>query len=45
MKAMPIMLTTPAGFDAWLAAEPAKALKVQRPLPCGRLSVAAKCER
>ena len=31
-KAMPAILTTPEECDAWLSAEPAEALKLQRPL-------------
>jgi putative SOS response-associated peptidase YedK len=44
-KAMPVMLTTPAECDAWLSAEPAEALKLQRPLPAEQLKIVAKGER
>jgi putative SOS response-associated peptidase YedK len=44
-KAMPVMLTTPAEFDAWLLAEPDEALKLQRPLPEQMLKIVAKGER
>jgi putative SOS response-associated peptidase YedK len=32
-KAMPVILTTPAEVDLWLAADAPKALELQRPLP------------
>lgn len=44
-KARPVTLTTPAEFDAWLSAGPEEALKLQRPLPAGRLKIVAKGER
>ncbi len=44
-KAMPVILTTAAEFDAWLSAEPDEALKLQRPLPADRLKIVAKGER
>jgi putative SOS response-associated peptidase YedK len=44
-KAMPAILTTPEECDAWLSAEPAEALKLQRPLPGGQLTIVARGER
>jgi putative SOS response-associated peptidase YedK len=44
-KAMPVMLTTPAECDAWLSAEPAEALKLQRPLPAHQLKIVATGQR
>lgn len=44
-KAMPVMLTTPAEFDAWLTADMNEALKLQRLLPAERLMIVAKGER
>lgn len=44
-KAMPVILTTQAECDAWLSAEPAEALKLQRPLPVDQLKIVAKGER
>jgi putative SOS response-associated peptidase YedK len=44
-KAMPAILTTEAECDAWLSAEPAEAIKLQRPLPDGQLKIVASGER
>ena len=44
-KAMPAILTTPEECDAWLSAEPAEALKLQRPLPDELLKIVATGER
>jgi putative SOS response-associated peptidase YedK len=44
-KAMPVILTEPAEFDAWLEGDTESALKLQRPLPAERLSIVAKGER
>jgi putative SOS response-associated peptidase YedK len=44
-KAMPAILTTPEECDTWLSAEPADALKLQRPLPGGQLTIVARGER
>jgi putative SOS response-associated peptidase YedK len=39
---MPVVLTTPAEFDAWLSADVEGALKLQRPLPGDRLRIVAR---
>jgi putative SOS response-associated peptidase YedK len=44
-KAMPVMLTTAAEFDAWLSADVEEASKLQRPLPAGQLSIVARGAR
>ena len=44
-KAMPVILTEPAEWDAWLSAEPAEALKLQRPLPDTALEVVPRPEK
>ena len=44
-KAMPAILTTEEECDAWLSAEPAEALKLQRPLPDDQLTIVARGER
>jgi putative SOS response-associated peptidase YedK len=44
-KAMPAILTTEAECDAWLSAEPAEAMKLQRPLPDRQLTIVARGER
>jgi putative SOS response-associated peptidase YedK len=44
-KAMPAILTTPEECDAWLSAEPAEALKLQRPLSDDLLMIVARGER
>lgn len=41
-KAMPVILTTKAEVEAWLTAPTAVALKLQRPLPDGSLTVVAR---
>jgi putative SOS response-associated peptidase YedK len=40
-KVMPVILTTPEECDAWLPAEPADALKLQRPLSDEALKIVA----
>ncbi len=40
-KAMPVILTEPAEFDAWLEADVGAALELQRPLPADRLKIVA----
>jgi|SRR5579871_5671715 len=44
-KAMPVMLTEPAEFDAWLSADVGEALELQRPLPAANLKIVAMGER
>jgi putative SOS response-associated peptidase YedK len=44
-KAMPVILTEPAEWDAWLEADAGTALKLQRPLPVDRLRVVALDQR
>jgi putative SOS response-associated peptidase YedK len=42
---MPVILTTPAEVDLWLAADAPKALELQRPLPEDALRIVASGER
>jgi putative SOS response-associated peptidase YedK len=44
-KAMPVILTTPAACDTWMAAPPAIALTLQMKLPDGALLVVARGEK
>ena len=44
-KAMPAILTTEAECDAWLSAEPAEAMKLQRPAPDDALKIVATGEK
>ena len=44
-KAMPVILTDPAEFDAWLEADVRTALELQRPLPAERLEIVALDQR
>ena len=44
-KAMPVLLTTPDEHETWLTAPMAKALKLQRPLPNGLLTIVATGRR
>jgi putative SOS response-associated peptidase YedK len=44
-KAMPVILTTPAEVEQWMTAPAEEALKLQRPLPDGMLSIVARGER
>jgi putative SOS response-associated peptidase YedK len=44
-KAMPVVLTTPAEVDLWLAAPAAEALQLQRPVPDDVLRIVATGER
>jgi len=44
-KAMPVILTTPAGVPLWLMADPPKALELQRPLPDEALRIVASGEK
>ncbi len=41
-KAMPVILTTPDEVEAWMKAPSDEALKLQRPLPDGRLRIVAR---
>ena len=42
---MPVILTTPAEVDLWLAADAPKALELQRPLPDDALRIVASGEK
>ena len=42
---MPVILTTPAEVDLWLAADAPKALELQRPLPENALQIVASGEK
>jgi putative SOS response-associated peptidase YedK len=42
---MPVLLTTPAEYDAWLSAPIEQAIALQRPLPDGALRVVARGEK
>src|SRR5262249_39684975 len=44
-KAMPVVLTTEAEREIWLTAPAAEALKLQRPLPDGTLTIVATGEK
>jgi hypothetical protein len=44
-KVMPVILTEPAEFDAWLDSDVESALKLQRPLPADRLQIVALDQR
>jgi putative SOS response-associated peptidase YedK len=44
-KAMPVILRTVEECDAWLTAEPAEALKMQRPLADDALKIVARGEK
>jgi putative SOS response-associated peptidase YedK len=44
-KAMPVVLTTPAEIETWMTAPAEEALKLQRPLLDGALTVVARGER
>ncbi|MET0745120.1 MAG: SOS response-associated peptidase [Microvirga sp.] len=44
-KAMPVILTTPEDYATWLTAPVEEALKLQRPLPDGALTIVARGER
>jgi putative SOS response-associated peptidase YedK len=44
-KAMPVILRTAEECDAWLTADPAEALKMQRPLPNDALKIVATGEK
>ena len=41
-KAMPVILTEPEEIETWLTAPAADALKLQRPLPDGRLKIVSR---
>ena len=44
-KAMPVILTTAAEVDLWLAADAQQALELQRPLPDDALKIVASGEK
>ena len=44
-KAMPVILTEPQEWDAWLSAQWAEAKALQRPLPDGSLRIVAQGSR
>jgi putative SOS response-associated peptidase YedK len=44
-KAMPVILTTTEEFDLWLHGETVESLKLQRPLPDGKLDIVARGEK
>src|SRR5262249_7213855 len=44
-KAMPVVLTEPEEWDAWLNADASTALKLQRPLSADRLRIVALDQR
>jgi putative SOS response-associated peptidase YedK len=44
-NAMPVILTSPDEFDAWLSVPTEDALKLQRPLPDGALRIVARGEK
>jgi putative SOS response-associated peptidase YedK len=44
-KAMPVFLTMPAEIETWMTASADEALKLQRPLPDGKLAIVARGER
>ena len=44
-EAMSVTLTTTEQFDLWLEGETVEALKLQRPLPDGMLSIVARGEK
>jgi len=44
-KAMPVILTAPEEIEQWLTAPAEEALRLQRPLPDGALTVVARGEK
>src|ERR1700757_2156792 len=44
-KAMPVILTTSEEIETWMTAPAEEALKLQRPLPDGKLTIVARGER
>jgi hypothetical protein len=44
-KAMPVILTSPEDFETWMTAPAEEALKLQRPLAEGELTIVARGER
>lgn len=44
-QAMPVLLTEPEEFEAWLTAPAGEALALQRPLPAERLEIVAAGSR
>jgi putative SOS response-associated peptidase YedK len=42
---MPVILTSPEDFETWMTAPAEEALKLQRPLAEGELTIVARGER
>ena len=42
---MPVLLTTPEEWDAWLTADVPTALALQRPLPAEQMAIVATGQR
>lgn len=44
-KAMPVILTEPEDIETWMSAPAENALRLQRPLPEGELTIVARGDR